>query len=44
MYEIRLPLYQKYADAIIQNDGKIEETMQLILQNIGGSIYDYHHN
>lgn len=44
MYAVRLPLYQKYADAIVKNDGRIEEAMRLLMRYIGGSIYDYHHN
>ena len=38
LYETRIGLYRKYADAIVPNNGKIEEA----LQALGGIIDDYH--
>ena len=44
MYAKRLPLYKKYADAIVLNNGKIEEVVQAIIKITGGTMDDYHNN
>lgn len=41
LYTYRYPLYKKYADAIVENNGKIEEVMPTLIQIIGGTIYDH---
>ncbi len=36
MFKIRLPLYEKFADFIIQNDGDLEDTIRQILSQMEG--------
>ena len=32
MYEKRAPLYERFSDVIIQNDGTVDETARAILE------------
>ena len=41
LHTFRYPLYKKYADAIVENNGKIKEVMPTLLRIIGGTIYDH---
>ena len=34
LYDERLPLYKKYADVVISNNGSIEDTINEIIKNI----------
>ena len=39
MYEQRAPLYARFADAVVDNDGTPEETVEKILSVLGMEIF-----